>query len=569
MSNSDCGGSRRRPTELPELQTAVQLSGPDTLAVNTRKPVHRPAAHQVLCRVEAVCLCFSDLKLIKQFSDHARKSEVVSGISPSVLAEMPSYVPGAAATVPGHEAVVRVVEAGDLDRPLPVGNRYLVQTDYRWLPTEDANAAFGYNFEGGLQEYVLMDERVTTSPDGDSMLIPAPDELSASAVALIEPWACVEAAYSTSERRSLKPGGRCLVVADRGAQLSGLGELLEAADPPGSLTWVGEEPPPPWLPSWETRASAIAALGQVEFDDIVYLGSSPDTVEQLFAFLALGGLLLLALGGGQFGRAVRVPVGRVHYRGIRIAGTAGHRPLDAARAIPETSEIPPHARVSVVGAGGPMGIMHVVRALSSAVPGIEVVGSDIDEARLQALSAIASPLAEAVGLTFRAAMPASESDRSSFDYAALMVPAPDLVQEAIEHCRDHAVINIFAGIPLDVSAALDLDSYVRKQCYLVGTSGSTLADMRTVLRKVAAGELDTNRSVAAVGGLEAAIEGIRAIERREIAGKIVLYPTCRGLALTPLAELRELLPAARREMGGGVWNRHAEEALLQHCAQDK
>jgi hypothetical protein len=27
-----------------------------------------------------------------------------------------------------------------------VGDRFLVQTDYRWLPTASSNAAFGYNF---------------------------------------------------------------------------------------------------------------------------------------------------------------------------------------------------------------------------------------------------------------------------------------------------------------------------------------------------------------------------------------------------------------------------------------
>ena len=44
------------------------------------------------------------------------------------------------------------------------GQRFLVQTDYRWLRTADSNSAFGYNFEGGLQQYVIMDERVFIDP---------------------------------------------------------------------------------------------------------------------------------------------------------------------------------------------------------------------------------------------------------------------------------------------------------------------------------------------------------------------------------------------------------------------
>ena len=85
--------------------------------------------------------------------------------------------PGEKPTVPGHEAVVRIVKVGEGVDHFKVGERYVVETDYRWLPTEKSNAAFGYNFEGGLQEYVLFDERVITSPDGESMLIPAPEDL--------------------------------------------------------------------------------------------------------------------------------------------------------------------------------------------------------------------------------------------------------------------------------------------------------------------------------------------------------------------------------------------------------
>src|SRR5208283_3817967 len=131
---------------------------------------------------------------------------------PEALKEMPHYVPGDKPTVPGHEAVVRIARVGPgVDRFKP-GERFVVETDYRWLLTDKSNAAFGYNFEGALQEYVLFDERVITSPEGHSMLIPAPEHLSASALALVEPWACVERAYAEVERRTLKPGGRLLVA---------------------------------------------------------------------------------------------------------------------------------------------------------------------------------------------------------------------------------------------------------------------------------------------------------------------------------------------------------------------
>ena len=170
--------------DIPQTERAVQLVGPDKLELNPAKPVADPGAHQVLARVEAVGLCFSDLKLLKQFSQHGRKSGVLTGLDAQTLAEMPNYVPGETPTVPGHEAVIRVVKVGPGVDRYKTGERFIVETDYRWLPTDKSNAAFGYNFEGGLQEYVMMDERVVIDSTGERFLIPAPENLSASSIAL-------------------------------------------------------------------------------------------------------------------------------------------------------------------------------------------------------------------------------------------------------------------------------------------------------------------------------------------------------------------------------------------------
>ncbi|MCD6406204.1 MAG: alcohol dehydrogenase, partial [Planctomycetes bacterium] len=86
---------------LPRTEYAVELVGPDRLRLNTAKKVAPPGPHRILARVEAVGLCFSDLKLLKLFDRHPRKSEIISGIPEEVLAEMPGYVPGTKRTVPG------------------------------------------------------------------------------------------------------------------------------------------------------------------------------------------------------------------------------------------------------------------------------------------------------------------------------------------------------------------------------------------------------------------------------------------------------------------------------------
>jgi hypothetical protein len=87
--------------------------------------------------------------------------------------------------------------------------------------------------------------------------------------------------------------------------------------------------------------------------------------------------------------------------------------------------------------------------------------------------------------------------------------------------------------------------------------------MKRMLENTEAGRLDTNLSVAAVSGLEGAVEGIRAVENRTIAGKIIVYPACKGLGLTRLDELGGKLPDVAQLMNEGLWTNAAEKALLK------
>ena len=550
-------------TNVAKTQRAVQLIGPDKLVFNKSKEIFKAGRHQILCRVEAVGLCFSDLKLLKQFSSHVRKSEIVSGIDTEILKDIPSYVPGEAPTVPGHEVVVRIEEVGPSVEDFKPGERYLVQADYRWLKTAGSNAAFGYNFEGALQEYVLMDERVILSPEGDSMLISVPEELSGSAVALVEPWACVEEAYACTERRSLKTGGQMLVVADAFVAEDAFRNLLNRYGRPAQITWVSKYPVPANLDVVVKRCANLSELKDASYDDIIYFGSDRRKVEALFAKVAAHGLFNIALCGGKFGRDVVMMVGRVHYGGIRIVGTTGSDPAESMEYIPATGEIRPGDKINVIGAGGPMGMMHVIRNICQGVKGISVFAGDVDENRLTQLSKIAAPLAKKNAIEYKPYNPTKDKIEEHFDYTALMAPIPDLVAASVRSAAEGGIINIFAGIPATVSGQINLDGYIEKQLYFVGTSGSVLEDMKQVLTKVESGRLDTNVSVAAVCGLESATEGIRAVENRLIAGKIIVYPGCRGLGLVPLEELNEKMPEVAERLNDGLWGQRAEKTLLE------
>jgi len=476
---------------IPETQYAVQLTAPDKLILNKSKKIIPPGKHQILAKVEAVGLCFSDLKLLKQFSSHVRKSEVIAGIEPEILKHISSYVPGDAPTVPGHEAVVTIQQIGEDVKNFEPGERYLVQADYRPLRTEQSNAAFGYNFEGALQQYVLFDERIITSPQGESFLIPVPKHLSASAVALVEPWACVEDAYSCVQRRSLKENGKLLIAPETNIDQTAITNFLKSAPNPSEITWLGDLIPPPQL---DVKKSADISLAADSFyDDIIYLGHRPRTIEQLFAKLAPHGLFNIVLCGGRLDRDIITPVGKVHYGGIRIIGTPGFDPTDSISYIPATAEIRPHDNINIVGAAGPMGLMHVVRNICLGTKGVSLFAGDVDNKRMAALTKIAAPLAKKNNVTYQPYNPAKNSIDRNFDYTVIMVPAAELV----------------------------------------------------------------------VCGLENAPEGIAAVENRSIAGKIIVYPSCRNLPLMTLKTLAKNHPEIAGSLDNGLWTLEAEKLLLE------
>lgn len=548
--------------EFPKTQEAVQLTGPDELILNKKKTLHLPGPYQILGKVEAVGLCFSDLKLLKQFSEHGRKGYIQSGIDTSVLDEITSYAPGEKPTVPGHEAVVRVCSIGDKVTGINVGGRYLVQTDYRWLPNSISNASFGYNFEGGLQQYVLMDQRIITSPEGESLLIPASEELSASAVALVEPWACVEHSYVAKERTSLKTGGKMLVVADKEIDEKLFGAFVGRYGKPGEITVVSKSEILTDIGVGLVRKSEISELEDAGYDDVVYYGCDGQVAESLFPKVGARGLINFVLCGDKFGEDVVTQVGRAHYGGIRIIGTTTCDPADSMRYIPDSGEIRKGDKINVIGAGGPMGVMHVIRNICQGVEDVTVFAGDLDNERLAGLSEMVAPLAQKNNVKYESYNPKEKAPEVKFDYTALMAPVPQLVTQAVLDSCENAILNIFAGIPASVSGKIDLNAYIEKHLYMIGTSGSVLHDMKTVLAKVESGRLDTDLSVAAICGLDGAVEGIRAVENHLIPGKIIVYPSVEGLGLTRLEELNDKMPEVANCLSGQFWTKEAEDRLL-------
>ncbi len=552
-------------SEIPQTQVAFQFIGADETRLSTDKPVPKLGPTQILCKIEATGICFSDTKLLHAFTAHPRKSEVLTFLSADELAGIPSYVPGETPTVPGHEACARVVAVGSEVKHHQIGDRALVQTDYRHMLTAGSNASFGYNFEGALQQYTLMDERVIIDPETqERFLIPVSEEPGASAVGLLEPWACVERAYATEERGTLKSEGKLLVVADAGHVIEGVAELITSSAPASITTVVAESAQEAAMEALGTAfVDSIDGLEAGTYDDIIYFGSDPDRVEALQPLLTLKGVIDIVLGGETLGRPVNVDVGRVHYDLTRWVGTTGSSAAEGYSWVPATGELRSGEKVGVIGAAGPMGFMHVVRALTAGLPGVAVDAIDIDEERLAHLASVAAPLAEARSLTFAAIDSKSQEPAGGYTRIGCMVPVPPLAAGTVDLAAEGAIIDFFAGFAVGTTAPLDLDAMLRKRIYILGTSGSMISDMKAVLGRLEAGTLDTNISVYAVSGMQGVDDALGAVMARTSGGKIVIYPQLTEMGMVTLAQMPERLPEVAAALNDGRWTKAAEEILLQ------
>ncbi|MFT3888529.1 MAG: alcohol dehydrogenase catalytic domain-containing protein [Arachnia sp.] len=532
-------------TQLPSVQHAIQIVGVDEIVHNTAKPIDPVGPHQMLLEVESCGICFSDTKLLHAFDSHPRKAPVIANITPEELAEIPSYKPGTEPTVPGHEPVGRIIQVGDQVTHFAVGDRVLVQADWKHLRTPASNGAFGYNFEGALQEYVVIDERTVVSPAGEEFLIHVTDGPSAAAVGLIEPWATVEGSYAWAERNHVRDGGRLLVIAD--GEATGL-EALTAEHVPAEIVRVS--------------SAEVAGLAGDRFDDVVYYGSDADVVEAAAALLGGRATFCVVLGGGRIERKVSLDIGRVHYDFIRFVGTTGSDPAEGYAWVPANGELRPGDKVAIIGAAGPMGTMHTIRAVTSGVEGITVTGTDVSTDRLKHLAEIVAPVAEARGVPFTYINSAETPLEPGFTHLECMVPVPALVSQAVDLAADGAILNAFAGIPAGTLGEFDLQGIVERRVFMLGTSGSDVSDMRTVLRKIEEGIIDTHISLDAVTGMAGFRDAIDSVINRTSGGKIMVYPKLHDLPLTRLVDMPERLPHVAAKLNNGVWTKEAEQALL-------
>jgi len=551
---------------VPQKMLAWHLTGTGLESLHLAEvPTPKPGAGELLCRIDAAGLCFSDIKILTLGSEHPR-------IAGRDLKKDP--------VVMGHEVALTVVGIGEgLEASHHLGDRFVVQADIFY---QGQGLAFGYALPGALEQYVLIGKEILQGDEG-SYIIPVEPTTGDAEAALSEPWACVERSYRAGHRSTLKPGGTAMVVALAGDDYSGLtwGKLAEGPWPakavvaglPDSLLGpltrgVGEA-------SIEKVACQNCALGTgYQYDDIILIGDhAPETVEAAGKALAKGGILC-QVRGTPLPRKVEVDVGRIHYDDTHYVGTSGN---DLSQGyVSRESDIKPGGKAWYIGAGGPMGQMHVQRAAEDPNGPALALCTDVDDDRLATVPARYNDAAKANGTDLVPLNPTKLEPAAfeakldglapeGFDDIVCLAPVPALISGAMDHMGQSGVLNIFAGLARGTMATLDLSPTFLKGVRMIGTSGSAISDLEFTLRKTERCELSPNRSVAAIGGMNAAHRGLEAVKGGEFAGKIVVYPQIADLPLTPLEELKNVLPEVAAKLGPlDTWTKEAEIALIEH-----
>jgi len=462
------------------LENVGKDGAPETL------DLPEPGPDEILVRHDAVGICFSDIKIIALGPDHPRLQGRDLKTSPVVM---------------GHEVALTVVKPGaNVADTFTPGQRFIVQADVYY---NGVNLAYGYALSGGMAQFGLVGPEVLRGDEG-CYLLPIRDETGYAEAALVEPWACVEAAYHWVERTDEREG-----------------DVRFAA--------------PPTPEEFEARCVGLPKNAQVFLDFDAPL-SGP----------------------------VKLDVGRIHYDLHLYVG-----PKPNGR-----SEIKPGGKALFVGAAGPMGQMHVQRALQLPNPPAVIVGTDRQADRLQSLRERFGKLAEERGVALHLFNVAEEEPDCAvlapegFDDIVIMVPVVSVIEECFPLLGRDGVLNIFAGVARGTMATVDVSDIVTKNVRIVGTTGSTIEDMKHTRDVMESRQLDTGASLAAIGGLNAFRDGLQAVKEGRFPGKTVIFPLVEDLPLTPLADLKTVRPKVYEKLKDGqFWTSAAEEELLREAAE--
>lgn len=519
-----------RPKPVPQTTLAWRLygTGLENFGDNDA-PVELPLPplkeDEILTKVEALGLCFSDIKIIRAGGSHPK-------LWHKDLAEHPLIV--------GHEAVLTILRTGSaVPLRYAPGQRFLIQCD---IYVNGRSCAYGYGMDGGLTQYSIIDSRVWKG-ETESYLLPCPDNLPSLAAALLEPWTCVRAAYHIPHRTAPKEGGSLLLVTEPGSQtIYPAGRLFRSQKRITAVNFsenavraLENE-----LGTKVVRSENLPADG--EFDDIVCIDlKDKETGERALALA--GDHAVISFSGDCGTEKWAIDVGALHYKNRFYQGAA-EGALDAAYAAPRRQTLRKGGIAWFPGGAGAMGQMHVELAILSSDAPSKILVSDMDTERIGHLRTKLAERAAERGIVLEFLNPGTMTNEEfeqeltefaphGFDDIIILVPSAKVVDQTLPHLADSGLVNVFAGIPAGETARIPVDRIIRKGIRFTGSSGSSTQDMKDALLAAERHEFEPQSALAAIAGFRAVKEGLKAVAAGTYPGKIVILPDCPDLPLTP------------------------------------
>ena len=532
-------------------------------------PIPKPNADQMLVRIDSVGLCFSDVKIIRMGGSHPK-------LYNRDLSQEPTRL--------GHEASLTVIDVGEnLKGQYHPGQRLAVQPD---IYQNGKSTAYGYTIPGGLIQYHLIGPEILDTDEG-ACLLPVGESMGYAEASLLEPWGCVLAAYTQRRRLDPKSGGIMWVVGRPGDDREYL--FSSGLDVPATIVMTDVPPTVEKLVE-QTSAKKIVRNGigpddyqaladeltdGIGFDDIVMLDPrSAATVGAVAKHIARRGTLNL-VGQTALDGLVDTDVGRLHYDYTAYLGGQGPDIAASYGEARNRCDLRSKGTTVFVGAGGPMGMMHVQRAIQQSDGPRRIIATEVSDLRLKTLHDRLAPLAGRNGCELLTFNPQSQ-DQSLYDFVmeatggqgaddvVVSVPIADVMAEAATVMNPNGMLVFFAGVPNGTLAPLNLSTVYLNNTQYTGTSGLTMNDQQQVQELSDKGELSPGCSVGAIGGMRAAKDGIQAMIEGRYSGKIIIFPQIHDLPLMGLSELKEKLPdIAEKLEPGDMWTLEAEKALFE------
>ena len=307
---------------LPATMKAAVLHGIGQMAVED-VPVPEIDDDSALMRVEAVCICGSDVRILHHGNSRVKPP-----------------------AIPGHEAAGVIVKTGAHVENLRVGDRVSIGADVPcgecdWCRNGlgnncEINYAVGYQIPGAFAEYMRLPKLICAG----GPVARIADSLSFEEAALAEPLAC---AINGMELVSMSPG-KTVVIIGMGpigcmmidlARTMGAGKVICIQRSKLRMEIARQYEADLYLASEETDIvrAVMNATGGRGADVVMTTCGSVEAHEQAVEMIAHRGYVNLFGGLGRDARAMSLYSNKIHYRESFLTGSHGSVPRQHKMAV--------------------------------------------------------------------------------------------------------------------------------------------------------------------------------------------------------------------------------------------